>query len=50
LLDARVARDGAAARDAIVATLAETDVEERLRAGGVTEDDLTALRVLLLST
>jgi protein-tyrosine phosphatase len=50
LLDAFLADQGTSAREIIIAVLAELDVEAHLRAGGLTDADLAALRARLLSS
>jgi protein-tyrosine phosphatase len=49
LLEAFLADRGTTARQIIAATLAELDVEARLRAAGITDGDLDALRTRLLA-
>jgi protein-tyrosine phosphatase len=50
LLDAFLAGQGTSARAIIIAMLAELDVEAHLRAGGLNDGDLAALRARLLSS
>jgi protein-tyrosine phosphatase len=50
LLDAFLAGRGTSARAIIIAMLAELDVEAHLRAGGLNDGDLAALRARLLSS
>ena len=49
LLDAFLAAQGTSARQVILGTLAELDVEAHLRAGGLTDGDLAALRARFLA-
>lgn len=50
LLDAFLAQRGTTASSLVVALLAELDVEARLRAAGLTEGDVAALRARLLGS
>jgi protein-tyrosine phosphatase len=50
LLDAFLESQATSAREIIIATLAELDVEAHLRAGGLTDGDLVALRARLLGS
>jgi protein-tyrosine phosphatase len=49
VIDAFLTERGTTASEIILATLSSLDVETQLRAGGLTEDDLQALRARLLS-
>jgi protein-tyrosine phosphatase len=46
--DLLLAREGATTRETILATLAQLDAEQYLRAGGLSQADLTAVRTRLL--
>jgi protein-tyrosine phosphatase len=50
VIDAFLAERGTSATEIIVATLSGLDVETQLRAGGLTDEDLEALRERLLGT
>ena len=49
LLEAFLAGEGTSAREVVIATLAELDVEATLRAGGLSDHDMAAVRARLVS-